>query len=86
MAVYIIQIITLILVLISTLILILKEWDFIKKILMRIKLRINYLFWSKEAKEKSKMLIKQYQLPKDTIGVKGIVFSKEVKTTRRTKE
>jgi len=72
------QVIILIFAFVSTLILLLKEWEFIKKMLNNLKLRINYIFWSKADKKKSEELIKKYQLSKSTIGVKEVVVSKAI--------
>lgn len=61
-----------------------ENFDKIKNLCKKSLLRLKYLFWSKKDKEKSKMLIKEYQLPKDSYGVKGVIINKDIKRKRRS--
>ena len=59
----------------------------IKNILRNTISELKYhLFWSKEDKKKSEELIKKYQLPKGTFGIKEVIVSKDIKRIRRTEE
>lgn len=61
-----------------------ENFDKIKSILRNGVSKLKYhLFWSKEDKKKSEELIKKYQLPKETFGIKEVIVSENI--IRRTR-